>query len=100
MIAYGAGGATETVLPASDDTPGTGRFFAEQTPEALVEAMTWAEQHLDAFCPSKARAQAERFNKARFDAELLGFIQRVIASPGTRTVPHVQTGVAAMRRAG
>lgn len=100
VIAYGAGGATETVLPASEDTPGTGRFFAEQTPESLMAAMTWAEQHLDAFCPNKARAQAERFNKARFDAELLAFIQRVIASARVNSVPQIQPDVAAMRRAG
>lgn len=100
VIAYAAGGATETVLPATEEAPGTGRFFAEQTPESLMAAMTWAEQHLDAFCPNKARAQAERFNKARFNAELLAFIQRVIASARVNSVPQIQPDVAAMRRAG
>lgn len=100
VVAYDAGGATETVLPASDDAIGTGRFFAEQTPEALVEAMRWTEQHRDAFCPIKARAQAERFNKARFDAELLAFVHRVIDEHRSDATRRNQSKVVSMRRAG
>ena len=68
VIAYGKGGALETVIPGE-----TGCFFAEQTPEALIEAIETFEAN-DPLDPHKARAQAERFSKARFKEEFRAFV--------------------------
>ena len=35
VLALGRGGATETVVPAGNDAPGTGLLFEEQTVEAV-----------------------------------------------------------------
>lgn len=81
VIAYGAGGATETILPASEKSPGTGFFFAEQSVVAVMEAVIDAEKHADRFSPRLARQQAERFSLPRFEQELLGFIDGVVSAP-------------------
>jgi glycosyltransferase involved in cell wall biosynthesis len=60
VIAYGRGGALETVSPL------TGLFFDEQTPDALVEAVRRFEAWEPHFRPADARAQAERFSRATF----------------------------------
>jgi glycosyltransferase involved in cell wall biosynthesis len=60
VIAYGRGGALETVSPL------TGLFFDEQTPAALVDAVRRFEQWEPGFRPADARAQAERFSRATF----------------------------------
>ncbi|WP_309897207.1 glycosyltransferase [Archangium sp.] len=60
VIAYGRGGALETVSPL------TGLFFDEQTPAALVEAVRRFEAWEPHFRPADARAQAERFSRATF----------------------------------
>ncbi|HZH75498.1 MAG TPA: glycosyltransferase [Archangium sp.] len=60
VIAYGRGGALETV------SPHTGLFFDEQTPAALVEAVRRFEAWEPQFRPADARAQAERFSRATF----------------------------------
>jgi len=60
VIAYGRGGALETVSPL------TGVFFDEQTPAALVQAVRRFEAWEPQFRPADARAQAERFSRATF----------------------------------
>jgi glycosyltransferase involved in cell wall biosynthesis len=64
VIALGRGGALETV------TSRTGLFFQEQTTEAIVEAVRRFEAWERTFDPRQARANAERFTKARFQADL------------------------------
>jgi glycosyltransferase involved in cell wall biosynthesis len=70
VIAYGEGGAAETVLPADETRRGTGRFFPHQTAQALAEAMAWFESHAGQFDAAMARRQAERFSTPRFVREL------------------------------
>jgi glycosyltransferase involved in cell wall biosynthesis len=62
VIAFGAGGALETV------TPRTGVFFGEQTVVSLVEAVRRFEAFEPGFVPAEARTQAQRFSKAAFQA--------------------------------
>jgi glycosyltransferase involved in cell wall biosynthesis len=68
VIAYGKGGALETVVgwPAPDPT---GVFFESQTPEAVKAAVDLFEAHVEEFEPEACRANAERFGKARFQDE-------------------------------
>jgi glycosyltransferase involved in cell wall biosynthesis len=75
VVAYRAGGATETVLPADESTPGTGFFFDQQTPESLCRAIAVLDAFPAAFDPNLARRQAERFAVARFERELMGLLE-------------------------
>ncbi len=61
VIAFGKGGALETVVPDE-----TGLFFAEQTVENLKEAVYRFESRNRYFDPEHIRSNAERFSKERF----------------------------------
>jgi glycosyltransferase involved in cell wall biosynthesis len=61
VIAYGRGGAQETVIPGT-----TGVFFAEQTVEHLKAAVAEFEDIRSRLNPADVRAQAERFSVATF----------------------------------
>jgi len=65
VIAYGKGGALETVVgwPAPD---ATGVFFDVQTPEALEKAVGFFEAHEGEFKPEICRSNAKRFEAERF----------------------------------
>jgi glycosyltransferase involved in cell wall biosynthesis len=69
VIAYGKGGALETVIgwPASG---ATGAFFDSQTSEALEKAVNLFEDHRDGFKPEACRRNAEYFRQERFQREL------------------------------
>jgi glycosyltransferase involved in cell wall biosynthesis len=77
VIAYGKGGALETVVPlaASLDGAATGLFFAEQTVEAIREALERFERAEDAFSPDACRANARRFEASRFRRELAAWVE-------------------------
>ena len=60
MIAYGAGGALETVRDLAEPRP-TGLFFDAQTPEAIRQAVRRFEDHGSSIDPADCRANAERF---------------------------------------
>lgn len=63
VIAYGRGGALETVIPGA-----TGLYFEQQTVDALVEAVERFERL--AFDPAVCRRSAERFDSRIFRARL------------------------------
>lgn len=90
VIAYGQGGATETVLPAGPDRPGTGLLFRTQTVDALSRAMLLLESHPEWFDPTLARRQAERFALARFEHELIGYLEEVLAGQAPSDRPRRQ----------
>lgn len=69
VIAYGRGGALETVEDGK-----TGIFFREQTVEAVQEAVSRFEK-MD-FEPAYIAAHAEKFSEARFREELKDFIMK------------------------
>jgi glycosyltransferase involved in cell wall biosynthesis len=74
VIAFGAGGALETV------TPETGVFFAEQTVESLVDAVRRFEAFEAGFKPSLARAQAATFTREAFQQALLRELDELMRS--------------------
>ena len=78
VIAYGKGGALETVSGhlGSASEP-TGLFFGEQTADAIVEAVRRFEKQRDLFLPSACRANAERFSVARFEQEMRALVERL-----------------------
>lgn len=77
VVAFGQGGATETVLPGGEGGPGTGVFFHRQTPESLSEAILSLEAHPACFDPQLARRNAERFSTERFERELVACLDEV-----------------------
>jgi glycosyltransferase involved in cell wall biosynthesis len=81
VIAYGCGGATETVVSADDDHPGTGLFFDRQTPESLTAALRWFEAHRQQFSPALARRNALRFSADRYERDLLNLLAEVANQP-------------------
>ncbi len=70
VIAYGVGGATETVLNEQ-----TGLLFKEQTPDSLVEAVKTFEKIENSFSPEAIAKHAEQFSKERFEKEIFNFVK-------------------------
>jgi len=70
VIAYGRGGARETVIGNE-----TGIFFGEQNVESLISAVNNFEKNQDAFSMAVVRKNAERFGKERFKAEFKAFVE-------------------------
>lgn len=68
VIAYGKGGALETVIPFK-----TGIFFDEQTPEKIQQAVKQFEDMT--FNTDEIRLNAARFSESRFKKEMQKFIE-------------------------
>jgi glycosyltransferase involved in cell wall biosynthesis len=68
VIAFGKGGALETVIPLHNpqNQPPTGLFFQEQTVESLLEGLDQFEAEEITFSPAEIRMHAERFSTDRF----------------------------------
>lgn len=81
VIAFARGGATETVLGAGTRRVGTGVFFDEQSPESLADAIRWLEAHPAQVSARLARQHALKFNQARYERELVGFLEHVLRRP-------------------
>jgi len=79
VIAYGRGGARETVRDVGGDGP-TGLFFEAQTPEAVAAAIRRFEARLPEMDSADCRANALQFSAPRFLAEYTEFVERAWAS--------------------
>ncbi|WP_175752514.1 glycosyltransferase family 4 protein [Burkholderia ambifaria] len=78
VIAYGKGGALETVLePRAHPNP-TGLFFDEQTPHAIVAAVDDFERAPQRFTPHACRANAERFSADTFRRRFLDYVEAAL----------------------
>lgn len=65
VIAFGKGGALETVVGLEKENP-TGVFFKEQTVESIREALEEFEKVQERIYPIVCRRNAERFSNERF----------------------------------
>jgi glycosyltransferase involved in cell wall biosynthesis len=81
VIAFGRGGATETVIPPEQGPEPTGLWFPEQTVEALMDALYRFEQMGRHFHPAAIRRQALLFHGERFAEEIFGYIDEVLRGP-------------------
>jgi glycosyltransferase involved in cell wall biosynthesis len=81
VIAFGSGGATETVLPLgqSRGRAPSGLWFSPQTPAALAEAVRRFEEAASEFEPAAIRAHAERFAVPRYHRELQAAVRDAMA---------------------
>jgi glycosyltransferase involved in cell wall biosynthesis len=84
VIAYGSGGALETVRgdwegkPRIDDP--TGVFFNEQSPAKLAEAIVRFESEMSRFSPEKIREHALQFDTSVFKRRMEEFLSSTIVS--------------------
>ncbi|MDO5576933.1 MAG: glycosyltransferase, partial [Fibrobacter sp.] len=69
VIAYGKGGALETVIENK-----TGLFFYKQNLESLIEAIKKFLKNEDSFDPEQIRKNAECFPRSRFESEFKSFV--------------------------
>ncbi len=75
VIAYGEGGALETVKDIRHNPQlGTGLFFREQTSEAIVETVEIFEKLQNQIDPENCRLQADKFNPKIFKKSYLEFV--------------------------
>lgn len=76
VIAFGKGGATETVISADGTNwdQATGLFFREQTVPAIIEAVEQFTTWENRFDIQVIRRNAERFSSERFKSEIAKFI--------------------------
>ncbi|MDD5194102.1 MAG: glycosyltransferase [Candidatus Omnitrophica bacterium] len=79
VIAYGAGGVSETVIPLNGtyrrDAP-TGVFFFEQKPEALIAAIEEFERREKELSPILMRQNALRFSRESFKNNIREFLEK------------------------
>ena len=77
VIAYGAGGALETVRDIRQHPgSGTGLFFLSQSSAALIEAVKTFEASKGAFSPERSRLNASQFTPKIFCDRYVTFLER------------------------
>jgi glycosyltransferase involved in cell wall biosynthesis len=79
VIAFGKGGACETVIDDTHPRP-TGVFFEEQTVESVQAAVLRFEAGAHRFSPESCRINAERFSKAHFRRGFLAVVLKAMES--------------------
>lgn len=89
VIAYGKGGALETVVPLGEPQP-TGVHFGQQSVSSLLEAVDRFERNRAAILPAVCRANAERFSAATFRRAFMVEVTRAVAAAGARGRRPVQ----------
>jgi glycosyltransferase involved in cell wall biosynthesis len=86
VIAYGKGGALETVIPPGEPEP-TGIHFAEQTVPSLRAAVAEFERSSHSFTPQACRQNAERFSAAVFRRRFMVEVMRTLAAQSASSHP-------------
>jgi glycosyltransferase involved in cell wall biosynthesis len=79
VLAFGRGGATETVAPLGPARDPTGLFFPEQSADCLAEAILHFEARRRDFDPLIARRQALRFSTQHFAEQFFGYLDGVLS---------------------
>ena len=75
VIAYGKGGALETIVGLDSEKP-TGVFFREQTVDALAQSIETFELEVHKIRPEHCVENARRFSDKRFRQEFKNFVDR------------------------
>ncbi|CAE6790951.1 glycosyltransferase family 4 protein [Paraburkholderia aspalathi] len=86
VIAYGKGGALETVRDLSESKP-TGMFFDEQNVESIVAAVERFDGHVKRFSPADCRANAEQFSAANFRERFFAHVRASVPALRSATLP-------------
>ena len=81
VIAYGRGGALETIIAldvSHDGASPTGLFFFEQTPKAICDAILYFEEYKDKFDPVRIREHIRLFDKEQFKKKMRQYITKTV----------------------
>lgn len=81
VIAFGKGGALETVVPLAEEgaatsAAATGCFFYEQSVSAIMAAVERFEMVREAITPAACRANALRFAPERFRKDFMSLVEQ------------------------
>lgn len=78
VVAYGRGGALETVIPPQEDdcSEATGLFFEEPTEGSLAGALRRFETLAGRFRPEVLRRNAQRFSPSRYLEEMTLWLEK------------------------
>jgi glycosyltransferase involved in cell wall biosynthesis len=85
VIAYGSGGATETIVPLGRSEAPTGVWFDEQQVDCLIQAIETCERSTAEFLPALLRRRSLQFTAHRFERELFGYLDTIL-SPTTTPI--------------
>ncbi|MGD3715913.1 glycosyltransferase, partial [Xanthomonas citri pv. citri] len=91
VIAYGRGGALETVIASGDASTRTGLFFERQEKADIVDAVMRFEA-ADRFDSHVCRANAQRFTAERFREGLLEVMARTLRGRASAAVARDTAG--------
>lgn len=82
VIAFGEGGARETVVPPGEGEPPTGLFFARQTVDDLTDAIQRFEASAHQFEPKALRRRAEAFDRPLFRERVHAYLRARLEGTG------------------
>jgi glycosyltransferase involved in cell wall biosynthesis/GT2 family glycosyltransferase len=88
VIAYGRGGARESIRGLDDDVP-TGMFFMQQSAGAIQAAVADFESIETRFSPAACRYNAERFSALRFRESFKAYVHDVLEGRPKKRI-HMQ----------
>lgn len=77
VIAFGKGGALETIRGIDQDNP-TGLFFDEQTTTSLGNAIKQFEKSQHLFTPENCVNQAKQFSPEKFREQFMAFVEKAV----------------------
>jgi len=92
VLAYGRGGALDTVTPGV-----SGQFFDEQSADALIDAVQEFEKWLPHFSPAAGKESVRRFRPEKFDEGILAAVSQGLGGgrkPSLQIVPPVRAAEA------
>jgi glycosyltransferase involved in cell wall biosynthesis len=78
VIAFGKGGALETIRPLGSAHP-TGLFFEDQSVQSIVAAVAEFESSGSAISPTDCKNNADQFGQIRFKNEFKFFVEQAYA---------------------
>jgi len=83
VVAFGRGGAVETVIPGR-----TGVHFAEQTVESLCEGIAHLEDIYPTLSPAQISADVQKYSPQRFRDEMTSLLDRELDQRSPRPRRH------------
>ena len=86
VIAYGKGGALETVRDLASARP-TGMFFDEQRAESIIAALETFDTHAARFLAADCRANAERFSAQQFRERFFAHVRAAVPALQGASLP-------------
>ncbi|WP_233830064.1 glycosyltransferase family 4 protein [Paraburkholderia sp. ZP32-5] len=86
VIAYGKGGALETVRDLAEPKP-TGLFFDEQHADAIIAAVKRFDEQAHKLLPANCRVNAEQFSAAHFRERFFAHVRAAVPALRAATLP-------------